>query len=551
MVGLKHAPCQARFGQRRGLIGERRPERAQLKTHAHPLIFPALALLLWLALPFGAHARQAINLGGLPMVFCPVDPPPQASPPTFDASTCEPVRFYALDPQGRDLWARLHFTVDQEWIDTPGPKGVFISGLAASELHLNGVKIGANGQPGADRTSERPGRIDYAAHAPRDLFIPGENTLDLRLSGHHGFLTLTAPMQGLFLDQYGSPTADILSYYWPGLIMLGVFILGVLVFLAMAARSEDRETPIILAVMSASLGAQLLIETSRGLVAYAYPLHDARLIGIVLGAYLFSLSLIAYGLKEFSSFTLKRRLSGLVGAAVVLLAPVTVARGFDGKTWTTLALAFGLGALVAGYAAWKGRRDVWPYVVGFSFAMVLAVFTQSQFIDLHLYWLGALFLIALFVRQALSLIREQARRRAETRRAEALDAALALAQQASEPAVLTLESAGRTDYVRTEEIVRIQGAGDYVDLVYADGRTVLYTLTLTALEQLLPPTFLRVHRSHIVNTAHVERLEREPGGGGRLVMTGEIEVPVSRRIMPRVKTALSQAGSVSTATPAV
>ena len=54
--------------------------------------------------------------------------------------------------------------------------------------------------------------------------------------------------------------------------------------------------------------------------------------------------------------------------------------------------------------------------------------------------------------------------------AEALDAALALAQQASEPAVLTLESAGRTDYVRTEEIVRIQGAGDYVDLVYADGR---------------------------------------------------------------------------------
>ena len=547
MVGLISALCQARFGQRRGLIGERRPERAQLKIQAHTLLPLALALLIGLALPSGAHARQAINLSGLPMVVCPVEAQ-QASPPTFDASTCEPGRFYALDPQGRDLWARLTFTVDQDWIDTSGPKGVFISGLAASELHLNGVKIGANGQPGPDRASERPGRIDYAAHAPRDLFVAGENTLDLHLSSHHGFLTLRAPMQGLFLDEYGSPTADILSYYWPGLIMLGVFILGVLVFLAMAARAEDRETPIILAVMSASLGAQLLIETSRGLVAYPYPLHDARLIGIVLGAYLFSLSLIAYGLKEFSPLSLKRRLSGLAGAAVLLLAPVALARGFDGKTWTTLALAFGLVALIAGYAAWKGRRDVWPYVVGFSFAMVLAVFTQSQFIDLHLYWLGALFLIALFVRQALTLIREQARRRAETRRAEALDAALALAQQASEPAVLTLESAGRTDYVRTEEIIRIQGAGDYVDLVYADGRTVLYTLTLTALEQLLPPTFLRVHRSHIVNTAHVERLEREPGGGGRLVMTGEIEVPVSRRIMPRVKTALSQAGGASTAT---
>lgn len=544
MVGLDSALCQARFGQRLGLIGERRPGRAQLKTYAHPLLYAALAVLLWLALPFGAHARQAINLGDAPLIICPVEAP-HPSLPTFDAPTCEPGRFYALDPQDRELWARLIFTVDQDWIDTPGPKGVFISGLAASELYLNGVMIGANGQPGADRASESPGRIDYAAHAPRDLFIAGENTLDLRLSGHHGFLTLSAPMQGLFLDQYGSPTADILSYYWPGLIMLGVFILGVLVFLAMAARSEDREAPIILAVMSASLGAQLLIETSRGLVAYPYPLHDARLIGIVLGAYLFSLSLIAYGLKEFSSLTLKHRLSGLAGAAVLLLAPVALARGFDGKTWTTLALAFGLVALGAGYAAWKGKRGAWPYAAGFSFAMVLALFTQSRFIDLHLYGLGALFLIALFIRQALSLIREQARRRAETRRAEALDAALALAQQASEPAVLPLESAGRTDYVRTEEIIRIQGAGDYVDLVYADGRTVLYTLTLTALEQLLPPTFLRVHRSHIVNTAHVDRLEREPGGGGRLVMSGEIEVPVSRRIMPRVKSALSQSGAAA------
>ncbi|WP_430431931.1 LytTR family transcriptional regulator DNA-binding domain-containing protein [Oceanicaulis sp.] len=515
-----------------------------MKTQAHTLLHLALALLIWLAVPIGAHARQAINLSGLPMVVCPVEAQ-HPSPPAFDASRCEPGQFYALDPQGRDLWARLTFTVDQDWIDTSGPKGVFISGLAASELYLNGVMIGANGQPGADRASEVPGRIDFAAHAPRDLFVAGENTLDLRLSGHHGFLTLTAPMQGLFLDEYGSPTAGLLSYYWPGLIMLGVFILGVMVFLAMAARSEDREAPIILAVMSASLGAQLLIETSRGLVSYPYPLHDARLIGIVLGAYLFSLSLIAYGLKEFSSLNLKRRLSGLAGAALVLLAPVALARGFDGKTWATLALTFGLVAFGAAYAALKGKRDAWPYAAGFSVAMILAVFTQSRFIDLHLYWLGALFLIALFIRQALSLIREQARRRAETRRAEALDAALALAQQASEPAVLTLESAGRTDYVRTEEIIRIQGAGDYVDVVFADGRTVLYTLTLTALEGKLPAAFLRVHRSHIVNTAHVERLEREPGGGGHLVLTTGAQAPVSRRIMPKVRSALSQTSLTS------
>jgi DNA-binding LytR/AlgR family response regulator len=542
------APCVRRAsvsGAARSVNGAR--ERAQLKSQAHTRLQLVLALLIWFVAPAGAHARQAINLSSLPMVVCPAEAQQQA-PPNFEASSCEPSRFYALDPQGRELWARLDFTVDQEWIDTSGPKGVFISGLVASELYLNGVMIGANGQPGADRASESPGRIDYAAHAPRDLFVAGDNTLVVHLSGHQGVLKLTAPMQGLFLDEYGSPTADILSYYWSGLIMLGVFILGVMVFLAMAARSEEREAPIILALISASLGAQLLIETSRGLVSYPYPLHDARLIGIVLSAYGFSLSLIAYGLKEFTALSFRQRLKALAGAALILLAPIALARGFDAKTWTTLALAFGLVALGAGHAALKGRRDAWPYAAGFSFAMVLALLTQSRFIDLHLYWLGAVFLIALFIRQALSLIREQARRRAETRRAEALDAALALAQQASEPAVLTLESAGRTDYVRTEEIIRIQGAGDYVDLVYSDGRTVLYTLTLTALEQRLPPTFLRVHRSHIVNTAHVVRLEREPGGGGRLVLTTGAEAPVSRRIMPKVRSALSQT-SLASATP--
>jgi len=80
-----------------------------------------------------------------------------------------------------------------------------------------------------------------------------------------------------------------------------------------------------------------------------------------------------------------------------------------------------------------------------------------------------------------------------------------------------------------------------VELHYEDGRCVLYTLTLARLEDQLPPTFLRVHRSHIVNTAFVRALEREPGGGGRLLLRSGGEVPVSRRILPRVRTALSEA----------
>ena len=65
--------------------------------------------------------------------------------------------------------------------------------------------------------------------------------------------------------------------------------------------------------------------------------------------------------------------------------------------------------------------------------------------------------------------------------------------------------------------------------------------TLAGLEEDLPETFLRVHRSHIVNTAFVSALEREPSGIGRLTLTNATDVPVSRRIMPKVRTALAAA----------
>ncbi len=67
---------------------------------------------------------------------------------------------------------------------------------------------------------------------------------------------------------------------------------------------------------------------------------------------------------------------------------------------------------------------------------------------------------------------------------------------------------------------------------------MLHNATLNELEESLPPTFLRVHRSHIVNTAHVRTLKREASGVGALVLSDGSEAPVSRRVMPKVRVAL-------------
>jgi len=57
------------------------------------------------------------------------------------------------------------------------------------------------------------------------------------------------------------------------------------------------------------------------------------------------------------------------------------------------------------------------------------------------------------------------------------------------------------DIVDCADVVRIQGADDYAELLVSDGRRLLQDAGLAALEHRLPSHFVRTHRSHIVNAA--------------------------------------------------
>ena len=92
------------------------------------------------------------------------------------------------------------------------------------------------------------------------------------------------------------------------------------------------------------------------------------------------------------------------------------------------------------------------------------------------------------------------------------------------------------------DLSHCSGAGDYVELCLQDGKSLLHQSTLNELESELPAEFVRVHRSHIVNTSQIGSLSREPSGVGRLLMANGATVPVSRRIMPKVRDALVDPG---------
>ena len=115
---------------------------------------------------------------------------------------------------------------------------------------------------------------------------------------------------------------------------------------------------------------------------------------------------------------------------------------------------------------------------------------------------------------------EQARLETEAARSEA-----------STGGRLMLKCGGRTLFVDPREVVRVQAAGNYVE-VFTGGPPRLARMTLSEMEGLISSAstrHARVHRSHIVNLDAVR--EAVPGRDGGLelhLINGDV-VPTSRR----------------------
>ena len=75
------------------------------------------------------------------------------------------------------------------------------------------------------------------------------------------------------------------------------------------------------------------------------------------------------------------------------------------------------------------------------------------------------------------------------------------------------------------EIIRLEGEGNYTRFSFTDGHSLLVAYTLKNYEVMLAAQgFLRVHKSHLVNTAHVKSYK-----DNALIMADQSIVEISRR----------------------
>ena len=91
---------------------------------------------------------------------------------------------------------------------------------------------------------------------------------------------------------------------------------------------------------------------------------------------------------------------------------------------------------------------------------------------------------------------------------------------------LALPGVNDIKYVELEDIIRLQAERNYTRFFFADGKEFLSAKTLKEYEEMLNDAgFVRVHRTHLVNTRFIKAYERE----GVLLLKDDSEVEVSRR----------------------
>jgi len=90
-----------------------------------------------------------------------------------------------------------------------------------------------------------------------------------------------------------------------------------------------------------------------------------------------------------------------------------------------------------------------------------------------------------------------------------------------------IKTGGRIRFVSAEDVDWVEAAGDYVRL-HTSEKVHLLRETMSGMEDRLPDTFLRIHRSTIVNTERIQELQ--PYGNSEFIVVLEdgVELKLSR-----------------------
>lgn len=541
-----------------------RLHQGKLRYSRYGAVFLLLLLFacLWLVLsqPRALPQLQQLSIDA----WC--DGVQQSKMPTdFSALGCQRADTTTPDPQGQLLWLQLPFEMPlQTNTESPQPLALFIYAKAASAVYLNGQLIGQNGRPGV-AADEQPGLMDSRFYLPPALLKPGKNQLVLQMSAQHGWLKLAQPIHFIGIGPYNDAKTHLQQHKELGLVLLGILLTGLLYFSVLALRAQSsallvsanqlpsnlliaprRSQDVLLALLCLFAAGQLWLEMTRALFGYLYPQHDLRLMAILFCACGFGFCLLLLTAVRYQPTQWRYWLL----AAVLLTLPLMGWQdSFDARTAVATLLPTSIAALLAGLRWHFADEAEQPEFNGAGTSallllmyVVFALLLAGIFQEILAFLLLTLLLCALFIEQALQRQQQQQQQLADQQLILQLQHQLGQNPPTEPAASLTLNSAGKVQLLPVDDIAYCQAARDYSDIWLLNGRQQLYSGTLRALEQQLPARFIRVHRSYLVNVRHVRQFctttDSDSGSAAVLLLAGGQQIPVSRRLIPAVRSAM-------------
>ncbi|MDP5215107.1 LytTR family DNA-binding domain-containing protein [Pseudoalteromonas tunicata] len=499
--------------------------------------FYLIAILGLMCFAKQAVARDLISIDAQAVKVCPAQFE-QNVPPTFSEPECKTIRFYELNPQNNHLWVKAILTINQPYLDLQQASAFYLFGKTSSEVYFYGVKIGQNGTPHSNPEREFVGKMDVRFYVPNELLKLGPNEVIFHLSSHHGWLDLSSPMHFAGIGEYGSSQDFFQNNMLVSLLLLGALLIGAvyLAALSIKAQSPHHERWLFLMVFFAI--AQLFLELSRGLFQYDYPFQDLRLILIVISAFGFGVCLLWVCLSKFA--ILYRQIWLLLGTVTSVMT-IYFIPWFDVKTAAAILVPAIMVTVLLGWQVYLQRtQTLLTYVVILLLFDLVALITVATFHSILFYYIITALMMVLLIKQAQELIAHKATLADEQKQIAKLEFRLAQSVQHQAPPKLTLNSAGQTEILNTADIIFCKAAGDYVDIMLTDNKQRLFSGSLKSLQLQLPDTFMKVHRSYLVNLDCVNALKSaaktsDSSSAGFLIVDNNHAIPVSRRLLPQVR----------------
>lgn len=95
-------------------------------------------------------------------------------------------------------------------------------------------------------------------------------------------------------------------------------------------------------------------------------------------------------------------------------------------------------------------------------------------------------------------------------------------------------------HFKASEIIRCEADSNYTQIHLSTGKKFLASKTLSGVEEMLNgESFIRIHKSHLINLSHVNRLTTEDV----IYMSDSAQLPVSRRRLSEVREAIRRLAS--------